>query len=203
MAVYEKTFRAYDGPETSLRWRFLVLTKYGFLDAFKSKAFLSFYLASLLPSVVGLVLVYVSNNLELLQTVGIGGLDLDAITLGFFSTIFAIQVPWAFLISTIVGPALLSADLSDNALPLYLGRPLSRVGYLTGKGAILIGLLLPVTILPGMAMWGLQAYYGGTTWIAEHLRILLAFVIGLVDQAVVTFFQSPAGADGDEGLAPQ
>ena len=45
----------------------------------------------------------------------------------------------------IVSPSLIAADLSNNALSLYLSRPITRRDYVLGKMAVLAILLSPIT----------------------------------------------------------
>ena len=52
MAVYERTWHSYEGPYTSLPWRFLVITRYALKDAFASRVFTGFYVLCAMPSVL-------------------------------------------------------------------------------------------------------------------------------------------------------
>jgi ABC-2 type transport system permease protein len=80
----------------------------------------------------------------------------------------------AFVVTLVVGPTLISADLRNNGLPLYLARPFTRTEYLLGKSAVLILLLALQTWVPGLLLFGFQAYLGGPAWLAEHWRIGVA-----------------------------
>ena len=70
MAVYERTWRRYSGVLTPLKGRFLVVTKYALADAFASRLFTAFFAVCFLPSVVGLLFIYLSHNAALLQQLG-------------------------------------------------------------------------------------------------------------------------------------
>ena len=178
MAVYERKWRRYAGHLTPLRWRFLVVTRYALADAFASRLFTAFYAVCFLPPVVGLFIIYLSHNVSLLQQLGMPPDLMDVLTSQFFMYLFLYQAVPAFLIAVIVSPSLIAADLSNNALPLYLGRPIDRHEYVLGKMAVLALLLSPITWVMGGAIFGLQAYLAGGSWWLENYRIGLAYLVG-------------------------
>jgi ABC-2 type transport system permease protein len=178
MAVYERTWRRYRGELTPLRWRWLVVTRYALADAFASRLFTAFYALCFLPSVVGIFFIYLSHNVSLLQQLGMPPDLMDVLTDKFFMLLFSWQALPAFLIAVIVSPSLIAADLSNNALPLYLGRPINRPEYVLGKAAVLAVLLSPMTWVMGLFIFFLQAYFEGGGWGVENYRIGLAYLLG-------------------------
>jgi ABC-2 type transport system permease protein len=181
VAVYERVWRRYKGPATPLRWRFLVVTRFALADVFSSRLFTAFYALCFLPSALGLFLVYFANNLSLLRQLGMSPDDIaGGLTLTFFKLLFSWQAIPAFLIALIVSPSLIAADLANDALPLYLSRPIDRKDYVIGKMAVLFLLLSPVTWVSGLLVFWLQAYLRGGGWGLEHYRIGLAYLIGHV-----------------------
>jgi ABC-2 type transport system permease protein len=178
MAVYERTWRRYSGELTPLKGRFLVVTKYALADAFASRLFTAFYAVSFLPSVVGLLFIYLSHNAALLQQLGMPAELMDILTAKFFMILFSWQALPAFLVAVIVSPSLISADLANNALPLYLARPIDRREYVLGKMAVLAILLSPITWVMGLLIFGLQAYFEGGGWWLQNYQIGLAYLIG-------------------------
>jgi len=178
MAVYERTWRRYAGELTPLRLRFLVVTRYALADAFASRLFTAFYAICFLPSVTGLFFIYLSHNLSLLQQLGMPPDLMKVLTSQFFMYLFLYQAIPAFLIAVIVSPSLIAADLSNNALTLYLGRPIDRHEYVLGKMAVLAILLSPMTWVMGVSIFGLQAYFEGGGWGFENYRIGLAYLVG-------------------------
>ena len=102
---------------------------------------LAYFVACQIPFLVGLAMVYITNNLELLQKIGI---DFDADTVEFIGVAFFRRIFWiqgmgmGFLLMMIVGPGLISSDTANNALPLYLARPFTKWEYLLGKSFVLI-----------------------------------------------------------------
>lgn len=178
MAVYERSWRRYEGPLTPVRARFLVVTRYAIADAFASRLFTAFYAACFLPSLIGLFFIYLSHNVSLLEQLGMPSDLMEVLTSRFFMLLFSWQAIPAFLVTLIVAPSLIAADLANGALPLYLGRPIDRRDYVIGKGAVLALLLSPATWVMGLAIFGLQAYLEGGSWWIENWRIALAYLVG-------------------------
>jgi ABC-2 type transport system permease protein len=185
MAVYERTWRRYAGVLTPLKGRFLVVTKYALADAFASRLFTAFFAVCFLPSVVGLLFIYISHNAALLQQLGMPAEVMDVLTKKFFMILFSAQAVPAFLVAVIVSPSLISADLANNALPLYLARPIDRREYVLGKAAVLAILLSPMTWVMGLLIFGLQAYFEGGGWWFQNYRIGLAYMVGHLTWIVV------------------
>jgi len=185
MAVYERTWRRYLGELTPLRWRWLVVTRYALADAFASRLFTAFYALCFLPSVVGLFFIYLSHNMSLLQQLGMPPDLMNMLTDRFFMNLFSWQAIPAFLVAVIVSPSLIAADLSNNALPLYLSRPIDRHEYVLGKMAVLAILLSPMTWVMGLSIFILQAYFEGGGWGFENYRIGLAYLVGHLAWIVV------------------
>jgi ABC-2 type transport system permease protein len=185
MAVYERTWRRYRGELTPLRRRWLVVTRYALADTFASRIFTAFYAVCFLPSVVGLFFIYLSHNASLLQQLGMPPEVMNILTDKFFMILFLWQALPAFLVAVIVSPSLISADLANNALPLYLARPIDRREYVVGKMAVLTILLSPMTWIMGLLIFGLQAYLQGGGWWIQNFRIGLAYLVGHLTWIVV------------------
>ena len=64
MAVFGRTYRAYAGPTTPERWRFLVLARYGLTDLFRSRAFLAFFVLCFVAPFVASIRIYLAHNFE-------------------------------------------------------------------------------------------------------------------------------------------
>ncbi len=185
MAVYERTWRRFSGELTPLRWRFLVVTRYALGDVFASRAFTVFYALCFLPSALGLGFIYISHNLPLLQQLGMPGDLMKVLTARFFMILFSWQALPAFLVAVLVSPSLIAADLSNNALPLFLGRPITRAEYVLGKTAVLAILLSPMTWVTGVLIFALQSSLEGNGWWNDNLRIGIAYLVGHITWIVV------------------
>jgi len=62
LSVYKHNYRAYTGRVTPLWSRVAVVARYGLQEIWSSKISIGLFTLSLLPSIVFLVLIYVSNN---------------------------------------------------------------------------------------------------------------------------------------------
>ncbi len=180
MAVYEHRYQRYPGPLTPERFRFLVIPKYAVREIFSSKLFLSFYvLCFLAPLIAGLV-VWVLNNatfLEFFRLLFRTTEDLRPPLNGsFFFWLSAIQGCFALLLTMVMAPALVAQDLRNNALPLFLSRPLSRFEYVAGKVSVLLMLLSTVTWVPIGLIFLLQGsqaegWFGEYRWISGSILL--------------------------------
>lgn len=194
MAVYERQYRPYTGPTTPERLRFLVIPRFGLRSVLGSRLTTLFFAACLLPTVVGMILIYLAHNAALLATIGIDVSGIEWIGPSFFARILWIQgLALGFVLMMIVGPGLISADVGHNALPLYFARPFSRFEYVLGKWTVLAVLMSVITWIPGLLMWGLKAVLEGPAWAIHNVRTAAAIffgswvwivVIGLVTLAV-------------------
>ncbi len=92
------------------------------------------------------------------------------------------------LLAAITGGQLISRDLSDQSIHLYLARPLTRVDYLLARLLTLLLLFLLAALLPNLYLtlvqWTDNGYALG--WFGDHRWMLLATLgYGLV--VTVTF----------------
>ena len=179
MAVYERNYKGYQGDLTPDWSRFLVLPRYTFRLVFASKMFLVFLIASLLVPLVLASWVYLSHNLQIVEKAF--GIQLDGfaqVNADVFLAFMGIQImPMGFILVLMVAPQLVSADLANNALPLYLARPFNRTDYIMGKMSVLLILLSAVTWVPHGLIFLLQSYFSGWQWFADNIRIGLAIFV--------------------------
>lgn len=171
MAVYEHSYKPYEGKLTSEWSRFLVLPRYAYQDLFKYKTFLALFLLCFIPPLVATVLIYLHHNTGALAIMNISAADVVDINGFFFYVFTSIQSQLAFIFTVIIGPVLISRDLANNALPLYLCRPFTRFEYIVGKMSVLLILLSTVTWVPMMLLFLFQAYLEGGAWLSENLWI--------------------------------
>lgn len=172
MAVYKRRYRPYTGELTPQSTRFLVLPKYAFSTIFESKIFLSFFVLCFVPSLIAATVIYLGNNkaaLMLLELQNDFRVNIDNY---FFARWFMIQGALSFVMAALVGPALISSDLSHDALQLFLSRPLSRVDYLLGKATVLAALISAITWVPGLVLFTLQASLVEGPWLGKNFYIL-------------------------------
>jgi|SRR5579863_1494593 len=183
MAVHKRSYRGYSGELTAAWSRFLIVTRYAFKNVFRSKLLTAFFAICFFYPVGCAVAIYLNNNLRVLSMLNIRAvLDVNG---EFFFVFMNVQLGMAFVLTAFVGPGLISPDLANNALPLYLCRPFSRGEYVVGKMAVLITLLSVVTWVPGLALFVIQGSLAGLAWARDNLWIAAAIFLGSLIQIMV------------------
>ncbi len=210
MAVYRQNYKPYQGAITNSRWRFIILPRYAFQTIFESRLLVAFYVLCFVPLVVAASLIYLQYSAEALASMRIRALAVVQIDAVFFGGLFRIQTFLAFLLVTFIGPGLITPDVANNALPLYLSKPLSRMEYVAGKLAVLIGMASLITWMPGLGLIGIQSDLAGPQWLSENSGIATGFFVGswvwiitvsLVSLAVSAWFKwRPVAAASMLGL---
>ncbi len=179
MAVHARNFQRYQGPVTPQALRFLVIPHFVFKDVFKSKLLVFFYAVCFVYPMILAVGIYLRNNLDLLETlVSPDFLDQMRVGAGTFEVFLYFQGSLAFLLTLFVGPGLISRDLANNGLPLYLSRPISRAEYVAGKISVIFILLSGITWVPGLMLYGLQSTLDEGDWMTRHLRVAFGMTVG-------------------------
>ena len=180
MAVYEQTYKRYAGRLTPEWSRFLVIPRHTLRGVFNSKLFTAFFVICFVPLLVEAILIYLHHNITALAILNANVRELVPIDGSFFQTFVNIQGGFAFILALLVGPPLVSRDLRNNALPLYLCRPFSRTEYVIGKMSVILILLSAVTWIPQLLLFLLQSYLQGFAWFRSNLWIASAIIIGSV-----------------------
>lgn len=177
MAVYDHSFKNYAGPLTPEWSRFLIIPRHAFRDVFKSKLFTAFFAICFIPLLVEAILIYLHHNVNALAIMRVNVRELIPIDASFFQTFVNLQGGLAFFVTLLVGPPLVSRDLRNNALPLYLCRPFSRTEYVAGKMSVVLILLSAMTWVPQLLLFLFQAYLEGGRWFIDNLWIASAIFI--------------------------
>jgi ABC-2 type transport system permease protein len=178
MAVYEHLYGAYEGESHTAWSRFLVIPRYALRDVFKSKLFTTIFILCFIYPLVAAILVYLHHNANALALLQINVRELLPIDRSFFQTFVKVQGAFAFILTVLVAPPLISRDLSNNALPLYLCRPLSRTEYVLGKIAVVVFMLSLITWIPGLLIFFFQASLSGFGWLGANLWMIWAIFFG-------------------------
>jgi ABC-2 type transport system permease protein len=183
MAVYERNYRPYDGELTPERLRFLVLPRYAYSQVFKSRLFVAFIAIWFLWPLFLAFAIYLPHNLSVLEKLGTTTEQLrffplfDQDAQWFFWWFMLPQGFVSFVITLVVGPALISGDMRNNGLPLYFSRPFSRTEYVIGKVSVLTWLLSAISWVPGLLLFLLKAYFSGIAWLGQNYGIAIAIFL--------------------------
>ena len=123
-------------------------------------------------------MIYLHHNLSALTLLRINPDNLLPIDGDFFGAFLSVQGALAFILTAYAGPGLISPDLSNNALPLYLCRPINRTEYILGKMAVLFIPLSCITWIPGLLLFAIQAGLQGQGWGWDHIHFAWAIFAG-------------------------
>jgi ABC-2 type transport system permease protein len=178
MAVYKRTYRAYSGDLTATWSRFMVLFRYSRRDLFKSKFLTAFFVVCFFFPLLCLLGIYANDHLSAFGFLGQRSGPLLKIDGRFFLLYLGVQSSLAFILTAFIGPGLVSPDLANGALTLYLCRPLSRVEYLLGKMSVLAIILSWATWVPGLVLFFVQASLSGWDWMIKNFWIATGLFIG-------------------------
>ena len=178
MAVYKRRYNSYTGSLTPQWSRFFVLTRFALADLFKSRFFVLLLILCLIPLLFAAGYIFVANNktLQLLMQARPEVGNFFKVENDFFIVLMIVQAEAAFLLNCWVGPVLISGDLTNGALPLFLSRPFSRPNYVLGKLAVLGLLLSAVTWVPGLLLFSLQSGLAHNGWFWSHLWMVIPIV---------------------------
>lgn len=178
MAVYKQTYKDYAGPRTAGWSRFLILMRYSYARLFQSRFLVLFLAMCTFYPIACAALIYLSHNSPALAMLRLQSNALPPIDGQFFYVFCVVQGVLALLLTAFIGPSLVSPDLANGGLPLYLSRPFSRAEYVGGKMAVLLALLSAVTWVPGLLLYGIQASCAGWVWVRPNLWLAGSIVLG-------------------------
>lgn len=181
MAVYQRSFRPYDGALSNAATRFLVPARYALRDLFRSRLFTIFTTLCFIFPLFWTFAIYLRHNADLLASLATAGIEVEEwmpIDETFFGVFMRVQGTLAFFLVLFSGPRLVSRDLANNGLALYLCRPFSKTQYVLGKLTVLMVLMSAITWIPGLLLWGLQTALEGVAWGAANIRSAAAMVVG-------------------------
>lgn len=178
MAVYKRSYKPYEGRLTPGWSRFLVPSRYALETLFQSRLLIGFMVASCIFPIFAATVIYLHHNLSALTLLRINPDRLLPIDGDFFGAFLSFQGALAFILTAYAGPGLVSPDLSNNALPLYLCRPINRTEYILGKMAVLFIPLSCITWIPGLLLFAIQAGLQGQGWGWDHIQYAWAIFAG-------------------------
>jgi ABC-2 type transport system permease protein len=178
MAVYKRSYKPHEGRLTAGWSRFLVPSRYALETLFESRLLIGFIVASYIVPIFAATVIYLHHNLSALTLLRINPERLLPIDGDFFGAFLSFQGALAFILTAYAGPGLVSPDLANNALPLYLCRPINRAEYILGKMAVLLIPLSCITWVPGLLLFAIQAGLQGQGWGWDHIRFAWAILAG-------------------------
>jgi ABC-2 type transport system permease protein len=185
MAVYKRTYKGYEGGLTAEWSRFMILPRYSYARLFQSKFLLMFLAVCALYPIGAAGFIYIAHNVSFLKALNPQAGNFLEVNEKFFVYFCNFQSVMAYLLTAIVGPSLVSPDLTNNAMPLYLCRPFTRTEYVLGRMMVVLYLLAWITWIPGLILFGIQADMAGWDWTKAHFWIAWGVFAGLFAWTVI------------------
>ena len=180
MAVYKRGYRRYEGPLTG-RWaRFMVLPRHSWQQLYEQRLVLLLTMVSFVWPLLCAGFIYLTNHAELLQGLDVEFREFIQVNGRFFSIFMYVQAVCAVFLAALAGPGLVAPDLSNNALPLYFSRPLTRWSYALARLTVIVGMLSVVTWIPGLLLFALQVGLAGGWWFLANWTLGAGMVIGFL-----------------------
>jgi ABC-2 type transport system permease protein len=194
MSIKEKGYMHWEGEFLDSRLPWLPITRMGVMLTFKRKFFKPLFFLSLVPSLVFLVGIYISERLEdfpfiTQESDALSFLTVDPQYFYNYYT-FATLMFMIVMILVFAGAGLIADDLRYNALQLYFSRPITKLDYLLGKASVIVFFLFLVTLIPGIVFILMKMLFAGSPAFLGKHPLLLASVIGysLLVMAFFSFF---------------
>ncbi len=163
-----------------------VIARHGLTAPLHKRGNLALLVLAWIPALVMGVQIYIKVKAGQLAELaaGVGWGDISA---AGFLTFVDRQDFFVFLVIAILGAGLVARDRQDNGLSLYFSRPLSLADYLAGKGLVILGGYLAVTLAPALLLC-LFAYLVEPAALGLELLLLtplrLAVLTGLTGAAL-------------------
>ena len=170
MSVYRRGYQRYQGKIEGRWTRFLALPRFSWKKMFQQRLVVLLLVAAMIWPLLCAAFIYISNNADLLKAAQAFGsfLKVDG---SFFITFMSVQKIFAVFLAALTGPGLIAPDVANNALQLYFSRPLTRLDYVLGRLAALMGLLSLITWIPGLVLFLMQASMAGGGWGFANWRL--------------------------------
>ncbi len=189
MAIYKRTYRAYAGQLTPTWSRSWILTRYAWKYLFRSRMMTGFFSLCFVPALIMGIGLYLNHSDSLLRLLHMpAGRPLIADFPLYFKTFVQIQCSFAIILTAFAAPTLISPDLTNNALPLFFCRPISRAEYVFGKFCVIAWLVSLMTWVPGLLLFGIEAGLSGPAWAWNNLWLANAIFFGALGYVLILSF---------------
>jgi len=164
------------------QWRrWVVIARYHLRQLFAGKgrnALIALLVIAGAIHLVFLAIIYILANQDLLALYGIRARDLPRINREFFLYPLMAQGFIVGLLTLIVGSGLIADDRRDNAIALYLSKPLTPIEYLLGKFSVLAVFILAVTAVPVNILFAFEVLmHGGWAFLKAHWWLPLSITL--------------------------
>jgi ABC-2 type transport system permease protein len=194
MAVYRRGYQRYQGALTSPASRLLVLPHFAWQRLMQQRLVVILFVIATFWPICCAIFVYLANHAELLAGFGPQLSQLLTINAEFFVVFMNAQAVFAIVLSAFAGPSLIAPDLANGALPLYFSRPITRRDYILSRLIVLVGVLSPVTWIPGVLLFFMHSGMAGWSWFAGNWKlgsgVFLGFMLWILLVSLVALASS-------------
>lgn len=164
MSIKERGYTHWNGELVPGRFPWKPITRYGIRLTFKKKFFKFTFFMALVPTIVFLAGIYISERLDdfqsMIQEETSFLLNMSpAYFKSYFSNDYLLFM--TVIVMIFAGSGLISDDLRNNSLQLYLSRPLKRKDFFIGKISVLLFFLGILTIVPGLVLFIMKMIFAG------------------------------------------
>ncbi|HZX11214.1 MAG TPA: ABC transporter permease subunit [Acidobacteriota bacterium] len=182
MSIKQKGYTHWDGELKTTKYPWTPITKNGIKLAFKKKFFKFTFFLTLIPAIVFLVGIYISERLEdfAFLTSDMEAASFLKINPGYFHSYFTNDFLLFMIVVILVfcGAGLISDDLRYNSLQLYFSRPIKKKDYFLGKASVIGFFLFILTLIPGIIFFLMKLLFSGNLKFAFDYPWLIVSVIG-------------------------
>jgi len=147
MPIHDQGYRRYEARAPLHQIRFWPITREALRLILSKRAFLGLLAVSFIPFLVRVGHIYIVTRFPEAGRV----LPVDGRLFGNFLNQ---QIGFTILLSIFGASGLIANDLRTGAILVYLSRPLTRRDYVLGKLGVPLSLNLAVTLVPGLALYG-------------------------------------------------
>jgi len=151
MPVHERGYTHWTPSGARVGPPWLVIARRGLLAPLKNRWLLLLLFGAWVPAIVKAVIVFFKAKAGQFMDLAVGG-DWSSVTAAGFLAFLEGQRFFVFLITVIVGAALIAADKRENGLSLYFSRPISLLDYLGGKVLVVLAAYAAVTLVPALLL---------------------------------------------------
>jgi len=179
MTIKEKGYTHWDGEFKDGKFPWWPITRFGIKLTFKKKFFKFFFFMTLVPAVVYLVGIYISERLEDFSFMVRESKEFLQINPAYFKSYFTNEGLLFMIVIVLVfaGAGLISDDLKYNSLQLYFSRPLKKKDYFIGKAAVIVFFLFIVTLIPGLVFIIMKIVFSGSfKFFASYPWLILSVI---------------------------
>jgi len=187
MSIKEKGYSHWNGEfkQGGLSW--LPIVRWGIRLTFRKKFFKLLFFISLIPAIVFLVGIYISERLDDFRFMIRESTDFVQINPAYFKIYFTNDFLLFMMVMILVfcGAGLIADDLRHNALQLYFSRPLKKKDYFLGKVSVITFFLFLITLVPGIILFLMKLIFSGSfrffasyPWLPVSIIIYSVFVTG-------------------------